>query len=148
MQPAGKRLAARRATAGLAALIQGSATTQMTAFRLARRERPRPANAALQSLERACHSLRTAPCLGRSGKLCIPSYHLDGVLEPVGLRINWLRKWESGSNIPGFSLRRPTMRLKTGNICALTLPRYNTPKPDRLLASLGPVSLRPRASEF
>ncbi len=52
----------------------------MSAFRLARRERPRPANAALQSLERACHSLRTAPCLGRPGKLCIPSYHLDGVL--------------------------------------------------------------------
>ncbi len=30
--------------------------------------------------------------------------------------MNLLRRWESGPNIPVFSLHRPTMRLKTGNI--------------------------------
>jgi hypothetical protein len=30
--------------------------------------------------------------------------------------MNLLRRWESGPNIPGFSLHRPTMRLKSGNI--------------------------------
>ena len=37
--------------------------------------------------------------------------------EPVGLRNNLLRWWESGPNIPDFSLRRPTMRLKIMTIC-------------------------------
>jgi len=46
MQPFRKRLAARRATAGLAVANQGSTTTQMTASCLARRERPKSANAA------------------------------------------------------------------------------------------------------
>ena len=47
----------------------------MAASWLARRERPKSANAnaALQSLKRACHSLRTAPCLGQFGALCILS---------------------------------------------------------------------------
>ena len=55
----------------------------MAAFRLARRERPKLANAALQPLKRACHSLRAAPCLDPFGKLCILTYNLEGVL---GLR--------------------------------------------------------------
>jgi C_GCAxxG_C_C family probable redox protein len=47
-----KRPDARRASAGLVILSQARATTQMAASRLARRESPRCANAALQSLER------------------------------------------------------------------------------------------------
>jgi len=51
--------------------------------------------------------------------------------------MNWLRKWESGPNLPNFSLRRITMRLKIGNSeLTLPLPRFNPPKPDRLLALL------------
>ncbi len=48
--------------------------------------------------------------------------------------MNWLRKWESGPNLPNFSLRRITMRLKIGNsVLTLPLPRFNPPKLDRLL---------------
>ena len=74
----------------------------MSAYRLARREPTQTANAVLQPLERACHSLRTAPCLGRLSGLCIGQYHLERV--QVRDFVSWQAPW---------LLQLDTLRLET-----------------------------------
>jgi hypothetical protein len=66
----------------------------MAAYRIALRVLTQTVIAALQSFERACYSilrfvngtslydLRTGPCLGYLGGLCIRQYHVVVVLEP------------------------------------------------------------------
>jgi nucleotide-binding universal stress UspA family protein len=62
-----EQLTARRAFAGNGAPLPRGATPRTTASRPAQRELPRCSNTALQSLQRTCHFLRTAPCPGTSG---------------------------------------------------------------------------------
>ena len=73
---------------------------QMAAYRLARRESTRAANAALQPWPRACHSLRAAPCLDRSGGLCTRQYQIERVL---GIGFSLLG---SRLTVKGFSIQQ------------------------------------------
>ena len=55
----------------------------MAAYRRAWRESHKNATAALLSLKRACHSLRTVPCIDAFVRLCTCQYNIDGVLALV-----------------------------------------------------------------
>ncbi len=64
-----KRSDARRASAAIANLCQARATPQMAASRLARRESPKRANAALQPLAIDFYYRWAVPCLDTFGGL-------------------------------------------------------------------------------
>ncbi len=83
MQPVGTQSDARRATAGLTvvnARERNNADGRVPAGPKGARQTGQIGVAVLGKGTR--HSLRTAPCLGRFGGLCILNYHLDGVLGP------------------------------------------------------------------
>ena len=61
---------------------------------------------------------------------------MTGPLQPVGLRPNLLRRWDSGPYARAFSLNSRAIRLECAHICPrfpTTSPRF--PKSDRLLGA-------------
>ena len=88
MQPVRKRLAARRATAGLAKANSKEHNNADNRFLTGPKGAPQMGQCCVAVLVKGtCHSLRTAPCLGPFGMLCILRYLIEGVLTLLAL---WL----------------------------------------------------------